>query len=141
MTDASYEGPLPIRQPESDFYWERTRAHELWVRNCDSCKAPYFYPRDFCPSCGSNQVSWLKCSGKGILHTFAIVERSPIPAFRDKVPFVVAIVELAEGPRLPTNLVGVAAVPNQITVGMEVEVVFEDLTEEITLPVFRPVRQ
>ncbi len=138
MTSGAYQGPLPVKQPESDFYWEKAQAHELWLRRCNACEHAYFYPRDFCPDCGSRDVSWVQASGKGTLHTFAIVHRAPVPAFRDHVPFVVAMVDLEEGPRIPTNLVDVEPDPAHIHVGMAVEVAFADLTDEITLPVFRP---
>ena len=139
MTSGAYQGPLPVKQPESDFYWEKAQAHELWLRRCNACGQSYFYPRDFCPNCGSRDVSWARASGKGTLHTFAIVHRAPVPAFRDHVPFVVAMVDLEEGARIPTNLVGVEPDPEHIEVGMAVEVAFADGTDEVTLPVFRPV--
>ena len=138
MTTEAYRGPLPVKQPESDFYWEKAQAHELWLRRCNACERAYFYPRDFCPNCGSRNVSWVQASGRGTLHTFAIVHRAPVPAFRDHVPFVVAMVDLEEGPRIPTNLVDVEPDPEHIHVGMAVEVAFADVTDEITLPVFRP---
>ena len=138
MTSESYRGPLPVKQPESDFYWEKAHEHELWLRRCNPCGQAYFYPRDFCPHSGSRDVSWMRASGKGTLHTFAIVHRAPVPAFSDRVPFVVAMVDLEEGARIPTNLVDVEPDPAHIKVGMAVEVAFLDLTDEITLPVFRP---
>jgi uncharacterized OB-fold protein len=137
MVDA-YQGPLPVKQPESDFYWEKAQAHELWLRRCNDCNEAYFYPRDFCPYCFSWSVDWFRASGKGTLHTFAIVERAPTPAFRDKVPFIVAMVDLEEGPRMPTNLVEVQPDSQNIKVGMAVEVVFDDVTADITLPKFKP---
>jgi len=127
-----------VPQGESDFYWEKAKAHELWLRHCDDCNKAYFYPRDICPMCFSRNTSWVQASGKGTLHTFAIVHRAPTPAFRDDAPFVVAMVDLEEGPRMPTNLVGVEPDPANIKVGMAVEVVFEDITDEIALPKFKP---
>ncbi len=132
-----YAGPLPVKQPESDFYWEKTQSRELWLRRCNDCDRAYFYPRDFCPTCGGRNVEWIRSSGKGTLHAFAIVHRAPTPAFRDRVPFVVAMIDLEEGARLPANLVGVDPDPALIAVGMPVEVDFQDLTPEVTLPVFR----
>ena len=102
-----YTRPLPVKQPESDFYWERAQAHELWLRRCNACERAYFYPRDICPHCFSRDVTWVQASGRGTLHTFAVVERAPTPAFADHVPYVAALVDLEEGPRFPTNLVGV----------------------------------
>jgi hypothetical protein len=128
----------PVPQPESDFYWEKCKAHELWLRHCKACDNTYFYPRDICPHCFSRDTDWIKSSGRGILHTFAIAHRAPIPAFQNRVPFVLAIVELEGGARIPTNLVEVEPEPSAIKCGMAVEVVFEDLDDKISLPKFRP---
>ena len=138
MTQQPYTKPVPVPQGESDYYWEKAKAHELWLRNCGDCNQAYFYPRDICPHCFSRNTSWIQASGKGTLHTFAIVHRAPTPAFRDDAPFVVAMVDLEEGARMPTNLVEVEPDPANITIGMAVEVVFEDITVEIALPKFKP---
>ena len=138
MTQQPYTKPVPVPQGESDYYWEKAKAHELWLRNCGDCDQAYFYPRDICPHCFSRNTSWIQASGKGTLHTFAIVHRAPTPAFRDDAPFVVAMVDLEEGVRMPTNLVEVEPDPAGITIGMAVEVVFEDITDEISLPKFKP---
>ena len=130
--------PPPIPQPESDLYWEKCKTHELWLRHCRSCDRAYFYPRDICPMCFSRDTDWVQCSGRGTLHTFSIVHRGPTPAFRDQAPYVAAIVELDEGVRMPTNLVEVEPDPGVVKVGMAVEVVFEDLDDNISLPKFRP---
>jgi hypothetical protein len=138
MTQEAPRITPPIPQPESDFYWERCKEQELWLRHCKACDATYFYPRDICPACFSRDTDWTKSSGKGVLHSFAIVHRGPTPAFRDKVPYVVAIVELEGGARMPTNLVDVEPDPSVIKCDMPVEVVFEQLDGNITLPKFRP---
>ena len=137
MTNA-YAGPLPVAQPESDFYWEKARERELWLRRCNACVRAYFYPRDFCPACGGRDVEWTQSSGKGTLHAFAVVHRAPTPAFRDRVPYVAAMVDLEEGARVPANLVGVEPDPSRIAIGMAVEVAYEDVAPGVTLPVFRP---
>ena len=138
MTQQPYRKPVPVPQPESDLYWEKARQEELWLRRCGDCERAYFYPRDICPHCFSRNITWVQSSGKGTLHTFAIVHRAPHPAFREDVPFVVAVVELEGGARIPTNLVDVEPDPAKVRVGMEVEVVFHQITEEMTLPKFRP---
>lgn len=138
MTTNSYQGPLPVKQPEADFYWEKAQARELWLRRCVDCGQAFFYPRDICPGSGSRNVEWMQASGRGTLHTFAIVHRAPVPGLRDHVPYVVALVDLEEGPRMATNLVGVEPDPSAIRVGMPVQVDFAAVTEEVTLPVFRP---
>ncbi|MDP6550163.1 MAG: OB-fold domain-containing protein, partial [Dehalococcoidia bacterium] len=94
--------------------------------------------RDICPECFSRDTDWIHSSGRGTLHTFCIANRGPTPAFRDRAPFVCAIVELEEGPRMPTSLVDVQPDPAAIKVGMALEVVFDDLNENISLPKFRP---
>jgi uncharacterized OB-fold protein len=138
MTQATPPIPAPTPQPEWDFYWEKAKARELWLMRCNDCNQAYFYPRAICPNCFSRNTEWFQTSGKGVLHAFAIVHRGPTAAFRDVVPYVAAIVELAEGPRLPSNLVEVEMEPTAIKVGMPVEVVFHDVTDAITLPKFRP---
>ena len=141
MTQPAQQAPRitpPVPQPESDFYWEKCKAHELWLRHCKSCDRTYFYPRDICPDCFSRDTDWVQSNGRGRLHAFAIVHREPAPAFRPAVPYVAAIVELEGGARMPTNLVQVAPDPSAITCGMAVEVVFEDLDDKISLPKFRP---
>lgn len=135
---ADYNLPVPIPQPESDFYWEKCKEGELWLRHCQACDSSYFYPRDICPECFSRDTDWVQSSGRGTVHTFAIVHRGPTPPFRDRSPYVPAVVELEEGARMPTNLVEVDPDPAVIKVGMAVEVVFEPLSDSISLPKFRP---
>ena len=139
MTQPAPRITPPVPQPESDFYWEKCKEGELWLRHCRSCDNTYFYPRDICPICFSRDTDWVKTDGKATVHTFAIVHRAPIPAFRDKAPYVVAVVEFASGGRMATNLVEVEPDPSVVKCGMEVEVVFEELDENISLPYFRPV--
>ena len=140
MTQSAELPPItpPVPQPESDFYWEKCKEHELWLRHCRACDSAYFYPRDICPGCFSRDTDWVQSSGQGTLHAFAIVHRGPVPAFRDRAPYVVAMVELEGGARMPTNLVEVEPDPSVIKIGMAVQVVFEDLNDAISLPMFRP---
>ena len=136
----SYSKPVPRPQPESDLYWEKAKQRELWLRKCNSCGQAYFYPRDISPCCFSRDTGWIKASGKATLYTFGIVHRAPLPGFARDVPFVTAIVELEEGPRMPTNIVGIEEpTPEKLHIGMPLEVTFEDITDEIALPKFRPV--
>ena len=134
-----YLKPIPVAQPESEFYWDMAKQGELWLRHCQACDETYFYPRDICPACFSRDTDWIQSSGKGVLHTFTIVHRAPNPAFEGDVPYVVAIVELEGRARIPSNLIDVEASTKKIKVGMAVEVVFEDLNEQISLPKFKPV--
>ena len=138
MTQEAPKITPPVPQPESDFYWERCKEGELWLRHCKSCDKTYFYPRDLCPMCFSRNTDWIQTDGKGTLHTFAIVHRGPTPAFRDKAPYVTAVVELQGGARMPTNLVDIDPDPEVIKCGMALEVTFEKLDDNISLPMFRP---
>lgn len=126
----------PTPTPETKPFWEGTKRHELMLPRCKSCGKCHFYPRSVCPHCWSNDLEWIKASGKGKLHTFAIPQRSimGIPG-----PFITAIVQLDEGPRIATNLIGIEPDPKKVRCDMDVEVVFDDLTDTISLPKFRPV--
>ena len=139
MTQPAPRITPPVPQPESDFYWEKCKEGELWLRHCRACDRSYFYPRDICPLCFSRDTDWVQTDGRATLHTFAIVHRAPIPAFRDKVPYITAVVEFPGGARMATNLVEIEPDPQVVKCGMAVEVVFEELDENISLPHFRPV--
>jgi hypothetical protein len=133
-----YSKPIPVPQQDNDFYWEKAKEHEFWLRKCNDCQDIYFYPRDICPNCFSRNVTWVQSSGKGTLYAFAIVHRAPLPAFGDDVPFVIAMVQMEGSARVPSNLVGVEPDPEKIKIGMPVEVTFEDITDTISLPKFKP---
>jgi uncharacterized OB-fold protein len=138
MTNQAPARPLPTPQPEWDYYWEKAKAHELWLMRCKDCSKTYFYPRAMCPHCFSRNTEWFQSSGKGTLYAFAIVHRAPTPAFADMVPYVTAFVELEGGVRMPTNLVEVEPDPAKIKIGMPVEVTFDDASDRISLPKFKP---
>jgi uncharacterized OB-fold protein len=135
---SGYNKPVPVPQGESDYYWEKAKAHELWLRQCDDCGNAYFYPRDISPCCFSKNTSWIQASGKAKLFTFAIVHRPPHPGFREIAPYVAAIVELEEGPKFPTNIVIDDPTPENLQIDMALEVTFDDITDTIALPKFKP---
>ena len=137
MTQA-YNKPIPVPQGESDVYWQKAKEHELWLRSCNDCGGAYFYPRDISPCCFSKDTTWVRASGKATLFTYAIVERAPHPGFVPDVPFVTAIVELEEGPKMATNIVIDEPTPEKLQIGMALEVVFEDINDDLALPKFAP---
>lgn len=139
MPDEKYAKPLPAPGPEARRFWEGAKKHELWLPYCRPCEKSYWYPREFCPSCGSRDVEWRKSAGRGRVYTFAIHYRAFHPGWNNEVPYVTALVDLDEGVRLFTNLVDVEADPKALRCEMPVAVVFDDVTDEITLPKFRPV--
>jgi uncharacterized OB-fold protein len=134
---ADYAGPLPTPTPETRPFWEAAKRHELLLPRCTQCGPFFFYPRATCPRCLSGDLEWQVVSGRGTLHTFTIVHRGP-RNFPLPSPYVMAIVELDEGPRMMTNLVGVKPDPETLEIGMPVEVTWADVTPEVTLPHFRP---
>ena len=129
-----YNKPIPVPQGESDEYWNKAKEGELWLRNCNSCGNPYFYPRDISPCCFSKDTSWIKASGKASLYAYAIVHRAPHPGFAQDAPFVVAIVELEEGPHMPTNIVIDDPTPENLQIVLPLEVTFSDIREKIRIP-------
>ncbi len=133
--------PLPNPMtPEAKPYWDGARQGKLMIPKCESCGKPFFYPRVLCPSCGSRSITWIQASGRGRLHSFEIAHQILNKAFKVKTPVVLAMVELEEGPRMLTNLVGVTPDPTAIRCDMPVEVVFEKLTDEVSLPMFQPAK-
>ena len=131
--------PLPPPMtPEAMPYWEGLREEKLMLPKCDDCGKAFFYPRIACPHCHSRNVGWIQASGKGKLYSFEIAHRSLNPAFKIEAPYVLAMIELEEGPRMMSNLIDIEPDPAVIKCDMPVEVVFEKQTDEVTLPLFRP---
>jgi len=128
--------PLPRPSPESAPFWEACRNGELRLQRCRACGRFWFPPAVLCPECWSTEWSWERTSGRGRIHSFVVYRRMYHPAFPP--PYVVAVVELTEGARLPTRLIDVD--PDSICVGQEVEVVFAPVGGELRLPLFRPER-
>lgn len=136
---AAIAKPLPQPTPETQEYWDGLRRGELRIQRCNACGRGYFYPRPFCPraGCHSRDVEWITASGKGTLATYIITHRGH-PAF--EAPYVIALVELEEGGRMMTNIVGLEDLePANLPVGAPVEIVFQPSEEDITLPMFRLV--
>lgn len=137
MADAKpYRKPLPRIDEESRGFWEALARHELYFQRCRACGTARFYPRALCPACLSDAPEWVRSAGRGTVYSYTVTHQNQAPGFREELPYVLAVVELAEGVRLMTNVVGCP--PDQVRIGMAVEVVFEDVTPEITLAKFRP---
>ena len=130
------EKPVPRPYPDTKPYWDGTKNNQLWIQTCLDCGTLQFYPRGVCSTCLSSSLSWKQGSGKGTVYSFTVNYRAPHPGFAEDVPFVTAIIELEEGVRMMSNVV--QCDPDTVTIGMPVRVVFEPLTDEITLPKFRP---
>ena len=138
--DQTYGKPLPVADPVTAPFWESVKAHAMKLQRCTGCARWIFYPRGLCPYCFSHDLAWEPLAGTGVVHAFTIVHRHPSPAFNAEIPYVVALIELDEGARLLSNLVEVAPDPAEVRIGLPVEVVYDDVTAEVTLPKFRPRR-
>ena len=131
--------PLPQPMtPEAKPYWDGLKQGKLMLPRCGDCNHTFFYPRVLCPRCHSRAITWIQATGKGRLHSFGIAHQSFNRAFKVKPPFVLAMIELEEGPHMVSNLVNVPADPQHVKCDMPVEVVFEKLTDDVTLPLFQP---
>jgi uncharacterized OB-fold protein len=135
-TPTAYEKPLPVKTEENAPYWDSARAHALELQCCGNCGRFRYPVAPFCPHCLSEEATWKPVSGKATVYSFIIVHQRYDPSFAEDLPYNVTVVELEEGPRLVTNLVGIAN--DQIRVGMPLTITYEDITEEYTLPKFRP---
>ena len=129
--------PLPHPTPETQDFWDGTKAGELRLQRCNDCKQAFFPPRPFCPACASRSVSSFRASGRGHLYSYVINHR-PAPGFEHEAPYAIAVVELDEGPRMMTSMVGVPQTPEALVLDMPVEVTFEPATEAMSVPKFRP---
>jgi uncharacterized OB-fold protein len=131
---------LPLPDAETAPYWDAAREGRLLIKRCRACSEAFFYPRTYCPRCWSAETEWVEASGEGTVYTFTVVYQNDLPPFRDRVPYVVAIVELAEGVRMTTNVEGVE--PEAVRCGMPVRVAFReeprDEDDVVALPVFHP---
>lgn len=128
--------PTPVPTPESVEFWEGCKRGELLIQQCRHCGKLRYYPRVACPWCGSEEYRWHKASGKGEVYSFIVVHPPTLPAFKDRVPYPVILVELEEGVRMISNMVDCKN--EDIRIGMPVEVVFDQVSEHLTLPKFRP---
>ncbi len=127
---------LPAPDAESLPYWDAARDGRLLIKRCADCGAAHFYPRPFCPVCWSSAVHWEEASGRAVLYTWSVVHQNDLPPFGERVPYVAAVVDLAEGPRMMTNVVDCD--PETLTVGMPLQAAYRDIGESVTVPVFVP---
>ena len=125
--------PAPIPDAESAPYWAATLEGRLLVQRCRSCAQAQLYPRALCARC-HGEVDWEEASGRGTVYSYTIIRQNPSRSFRHLIPFVVALVDLDEGPRLMTNIVG--SPPEDVEIGARVKVLFEPVSEQAAIPLF-----
>lgn len=128
--------PLPRPEPNADSlaYWDAARDRRLVVRRCRACGARHFMPRSQCPVCWSDQLEWIDCSGLGTVYSMSTVHRAPTADFASLAPYVIALIDLDEGPRMFANIVGPGAL--ETSIGDRVEVAFESRGDGVLMPQF-----
>ena len=125
--------PTTLSKP----FWDAARNHKLVIQECNKCKNKQWFPRPWCIECGSRDLDWIQVSGRGNVYSFTIIRKviRNLPAFQDDIPFLIGLIELEEGPRMYSNIVDCSL--DEAEIGMKVEVIFEDITDAISLPKFR----
>jgi uncharacterized OB-fold protein len=126
---------LPTPDQETEPFWDGCKEGRFLLKHCNACGEDHFYPRPFCPKCWSTDVEWKTARGTGTLYTYSVVRQNDLPPFPERVPYVAAIVELDEGPRVMTNIEDDDI--DAIEIGMRVHVAFRDISDDVTIPVFR----
>ena len=137
MPDTSHPKPLPMVTDESRPFWEGCRQGKLMLQYCDQCQRHQFYPRLYCMQCGSNKVRWVEASGRGVIYSYTIIHQNKAPEFVNDTPYNVVVVQLEEGPRMMSNIVDID--PANLQVDLPVVAVFDAVSENISLPRFKPI--
>jgi len=135
---AEYRKPLPnpLHVETSRPFWEAAKRHELLMPRCRLCDRLFFYPREVCPVCLRAEIDWQPVSGRGRLHSYTVIHQPANPVFRGDVPYVYALVQLDEGPRMIANLVDCPL--EAVQIDMPLVATYDDVTPEVTLVKFRP---
>ena len=127
--------PAPVPDAESEPYWKAAQEGRLIVQRCTVCGAHQLYARWRCLRC-RGQVEWVEATGEGTVYSFTVIRQNFSRSFRHLIPYVVALVDLDEGVRLMTNIVGID--PDDVRIGMRVRVRFESVSEDTSIPLFEP---
>ncbi|MER7108447.1 Zn-ribbon domain-containing OB-fold protein [Streptomyces sp. NPDC000229] len=130
---------VPDIDPFTRPYWDAAAEGRLLIRRCGACGRAHHYPREFCPHCWEDDVTWERASGRATLYTWSVVHRNDLPPFGARTPYTAAVVDLAEGPRMMTEVVECAEA--ELRIGMPLTVAFRtegEGADRITIPVFRP---
>ncbi len=129
--------PLPTIDPDSAPFWAACGEGRLDLPNCRACDKPHFPPRALCPHCHEVCRDWRTAAGTGTIHTFTIARRPAHPGFKDELPYVVALIDLDEGVRIMSNII--TDNPDAIAIGQRVEVVFDKVADDLTMPKFQRI--
>lgn len=132
----TYQKPLPQTNADNKPFWDGCRQHQLRFQKCENCGHVRWPPAVICPICHSSEMKWIVAGGKGKVYSFAICHQAFHEAFVNDLPYLIAIVQLEEGPHMLTNIVG--CIPKDVHCDMPVEVIWDDITDEFSLPKFKP---
>lgn len=128
---------FPQPTVETKPFWDGCKQHQLLIQQCGECGHYQFYPRTICTKCMSQKVNWVEASGLGRVKTYTIVHRPISPAYMTEAPYILALVELDEGPTMMTNIINCPL--DEVKVGMRVSVTFADWSINISVPQFVPM--
>ena len=129
----------PVVDSESEPFWKGCRDGKLMIKRCKDCSKIYYYPRKFCPGCWSENTEWIESKRRGKIYTYSTVHQNPAQPFAGLCPYGVVLVDLDEGPRMMVNW-DFNLSPDQMKCGMEIEVAFRVVNEELSLPIARPAK-
>jgi uncharacterized OB-fold protein len=132
-----YGKPVPLVDSDGAEFWARVRRHAMAFQECQTCGRVRYPPRQHCPACLGSDFNWVDSPTRGTVYSFVTFVRPYRPAYADEVPYNVSLIELPNGVRLWSNVVGID--PDAVRIGMPVELFYDDRTPELTLPQFRPV--
>ena len=125
---------FPVSTIISKEFWESIKQHKFIIQKCKKCSKYIFYPREFCPYCLSSNLKWVQATEYGTIHTYSIIYRPPFSAFKENIPYNIAIIELDEGVRLMGTIINCNN--NEIKIGRKVKIVFKDIYQEYSIPYF-----
>jgi hypothetical protein len=134
----NYTKPLPRGEDYNREFYQFCKQHELRFQRCSHCGAWRHMPRESCQACGSFAWTWERSSGRGQVFSWTVIHRALHPGFADDVPYAVVVIELEEGVRVVSHVIDLP--PEELRLGLPVEVVFDDVTPEVSLPKFRPAQ-
>ena len=135
VSEDSTRKPLPAPDADTAAFWRGLQHGKLLLQHCRRCRHVQYYQQAACRQCGGDELEHRPAIGRGKVHSFSVVHRAPGPAFKADVPYAVLLVELAEGPRMISTLIG--SDPKDVTFDMDVELAFDQVSDHITLPRFR----
>jgi hypothetical protein len=135
---SSYNKPLPVEDPDSTPFWRGCLQNKFLIQHCEQCAKPRYPASSVCPHCQEKKFTWKESSGKGLIYSWIVV-RHPVPrdVYENDVPYVVALIDLEEGVRIASNVVGCD--PDDVYAAMPLQVIFKQVTDGVTLPIFEPV--